>query len=79
MFKTVIGGHPIAISLAGNMYKHETLESLYQNGTAETVLAKKTEIICSWQQVFVNAIFAKYDAIIERSQKADIEESSLKN
>ena len=29
MFETVMSGHPIAISLAGNYYKNETLESLY--------------------------------------------------
>ena len=29
MFDTVMSGHPIAISLAGNYYKNETLESLF--------------------------------------------------
>lgn len=30
MFTKIIGGHPIAICLAANYYKHESLENLYK-------------------------------------------------
>ena len=46
------------------------LDLLTQNETNENKVAKKVELISSWQQIFVNNLWQKYDEMLTRSQQA---------
>lgn len=55
------------------------LEGLYKGDDNKSNLQKRVDIVSSWQQTFVNAIFDKYDDMVARSDKANKEEVALKN